>query len=64
MTNTSVVTTIEETKTAVKPHSTVSFVKEEPGLLVTKELQKGINDCKAKVERIAKDCRAKNRKFR
>lgn len=38
--------------------------KQEVGLLVTKELQKAIDDCREKVERIAKECRASNRKFR
>jgi hypothetical protein len=44
--------------------STASFHQPQPGLLVTKELDKAIASCKAKVERIAKDCKAKNRKFR
>jgi len=38
--------------------------KQEVGLLVTKELQNAIDDCRQKVERIAKECRASNRKFR
>jgi hypothetical protein len=42
----------------------VSAHKPEPGLLVTKELDKAIADCKAKVERISKECRMKNQKFR
>jgi hypothetical protein len=37
---------------------------EQPGLLVTDELDAAIAECKAKVERISKDCRARNRKFR
>ncbi|KAF9529609.1 hypothetical protein CPB83DRAFT_259893 [Crepidotus variabilis] len=45
--------------------TTVStFPQPQPGLLVTKELDKAIADCKARVDRIAKHCRAKNRKFR
>jgi hypothetical protein len=44
--------------------SGVSFVQQQAGLLVTKELEKALDECKAKVARIAKDCKAKNRKFR
>jgi len=36
----------------------------EPSLLVTVELENAISDCKAKVEKIAKDCRSQNIKFR
>ena len=35
-----------------------------PGLLATTDLQEAIDQCRRQVERIAKDCRAKNRKFR
>ncbi|KAJ7693200.1 hypothetical protein B0H17DRAFT_1010276 [Mycena rosella] len=34
------------------------------GLVVTTELDKALEECKATVSRIAKECRAKNRKFR
>ncbi|KAK0488665.1 hypothetical protein IW261DRAFT_1639013 [Armillaria novae-zelandiae] len=46
--------------------TTASFLQEhdQAGLLVTDELEKALVDCKAKVERIAKECKAKNRKFR
>jgi hypothetical protein len=35
-----------------------------PGLLATPDLQAAVDTCRPQVERIAKDCRAKNRKFR
>lgn len=42
----------------------MSANKPQPGLLVTRELDKAIADCKAKVEGISKECRMKNQKFR
>jgi hypothetical protein len=50
--------------TATPTLNTISFVQQQPSLLVTSELDNAIQDCKKKVARIAKDCRAKNRKFR
>ncbi|KAF7345637.1 Calpain catalytic domain-containing protein [Mycena venus] len=43
-----------------------AFVQQEEkaGLLVTEELDKALEEAKAKVARIAKECRLKNRKFR
>jgi len=38
--------------------------KEQAGLLVTAELEEALTECKKKVDRIAKTCRATNRKFR
>jgi len=50
-------------KQAAKPAPKPS-PKQDFGLLVTKELQTAINKCREKVERITKECRASNRKFR
>ncbi|KAG5649945.1 hypothetical protein H0H81_001370 [Sphagnurus paluster] len=41
-----------------------SFSQPKPGLLVTAELEKAIEECRAKVRRIVKECRARNLKFR
>ncbi|KAK0457825.1 uncharacterized protein EV420DRAFT_1687674 [Desarmillaria tabescens] len=46
--------------------TTTSFLQERDhaGLLVTAELEKALADCETQVGRIAKECKAKNRKFR
>jgi hypothetical protein len=44
--------------------TTASTTQPLPGLLVTVELENAINECKKKVARIAKACRAGNKKFR
>ncbi|KAJ3828949.1 hypothetical protein F5880DRAFT_1502696 [Lentinula raphanica] len=53
-----------ETKSATVHQS--SFVQQESKarLLVTAELDKALEECKAKVARISKDCRMMNRKYR
>ncbi|KAF5316597.1 hypothetical protein D9619_006612 [Psilocybe cf. subviscida] len=59
---TTVTTTTVETTTPAP--TVISFAKEEPGLLVTSGLEKAIRECRARVDRISKECRAQNRKFR
>jgi hypothetical protein len=44
--------------------ATFSQPPDTSGLGVTSELDKALEECKATVARIAKECRAKNRKFR
>ncbi|TFK38216.1 hypothetical protein BDQ12DRAFT_684185 [Crucibulum laeve] len=61
--------TSNQTTTAIKHgyqngSHILTFVQTQPGLLVTKELDKAIQECRNKVKRIAKECHAKNRKFR
>ncbi|KAJ8077429.1 hypothetical protein PM082_001859 [Marasmius tenuissimus] len=45
-------------------HATFAQKKKDLGLLVTDELQSALTSCKERVERIARECRARNRKFR
>jgi hypothetical protein len=57
---TSTLTTVQEIVTAVTAGSRAI----RPGLLVTKELDKALENCRVKVKSIAEDCRQKNKKFR
>ncbi|KAJ7113932.1 hypothetical protein C8R44DRAFT_795970 [Mycena epipterygia] len=52
--------------TPTAPPQPAVFVQQQDkaGLLVTEELDKALEETKAKVARIAKECRLKNRKFR
>ncbi|KAJ7155793.1 cysteine proteinase [Mycena filopes] len=53
----------ETSEPAARPAAYVQQ-PEKAGLLVTEELDKALEECKAKVAAIAKECRSKNRKFR
>ncbi|KAJ6472034.1 cysteine proteinase [Mycena sanguinolenta] len=55
-----------KTKTDLPSTQQAAFVQpqEKASLLVTEELDKALDESKAKVARIAKECRLKNRKFR
>ena len=44
--------------------NTVSYAQQQLGISLSEGLKKAYNECKAKVERIAAQCRVKNRKFR
>lgn len=44
--------------------NTVSYAQQQLGVSLSEGLNKAYNECKAKVERISAQCRAKNRKFR
>ncbi|KAF8160005.1 cysteine proteinase [Crassisporium funariophilum] len=51
-------------KTKACKTTVIGATQNQVGLLVTAELEKSLKDCKVKVDRIAKECRAGNRKFR
>ncbi|KAJ7230247.1 hypothetical protein GGX14DRAFT_410225 [Mycena pura] len=56
-----------KTKTAANPEPNKATFTQPPdtaGLVVASELDKALEECKTTVLRIAKECRAKNRKFR
>lgn len=57
-----------ETAHLFSPHNVfppqTSFEQERPALLVSRELEKAIEDCKKKVAQISKACRGKNRRYR
>ncbi|KAF8889514.1 hypothetical protein CPB84DRAFT_1711621 [Gymnopilus junonius] len=53
-----------EKKSAKSMVNVVSYAQQQLGVSVTKGMRKAYDECKATVERIAAQCRAKNRRFR
>jgi hypothetical protein len=56
----------KDKKKTQEPITQATFVQqpEKAGLLVTNELEKALEYCKTKINRISKDCRMRNRRFR
>ena len=52
------------TTTTTTKGTSVSYAQQQLGVSLSEGLKKAYDGCKAKVERIALQCRAKNRKFR
>ncbi|KAF8160001.1 hypothetical protein B0H34DRAFT_782523 [Crassisporium funariophilum] len=55
---------VASTHPPTKAVNTISYAQQQLGASLTEGLAKAHAECKAKVERIAAQCRAKNRKFR
>lgn len=53
-----------KTKQPITRKATFNQQQEKAGILVTKELEQALKDCKSQVESISSSCRAANRKFR
>ena len=56
--------TSKQTAFKLKSPTVTVAPQAQVGLLVTAELEKAIEECKAKVAQIVKGCRAANRRFR
>jgi hypothetical protein len=54
----------QQPTTTTTKSTSVSYAQQQLGVSLSEGLKKAYDGCKAKVERIALQCRAKNRKFR